>query len=268
MESQQLRATARNVGVAAEIPIDLPGERIDSDQNDPEVRWSQLAAKGHVRKQPTIVCHHAFADETGENQHQTAEKLIPIKGARFLNLRQQAAGALNGSSNQVRKETDEKTVLQKGLGRLHAAFINIHDIGDFFERIEGDARGKDDANQLQWDLMKADLIEQTREGVGEEIEVLEDPQDRQVQDKREDQPIFPFRIRLVRHHLMGYEEIRNGGSDHERQEAPIPPAVEKVARQKQKNVPRPMAEAPVRQHDGNQEDKVNRGVKKHDDEST
>ena len=66
---------------------------------------------------------------------------------------------------------------------------------------------------------------------------------------------------------MGDEEIRGGGSDHERQEAPIPPGIKEIARHQQKNVLRAMAEAPIRQHDGDQEDKVNWRVKKHADES-
>src|SRR5205823_1929941 len=86
MVAQQLRATARNIAVTAEVAIDLPGKRVGSDQNNPKIRRTELAAKSRVCEHCTIVPDYAFAHEARKNKHQAVEKTIRIEGAVLLNL--------------------------------------------------------------------------------------------------------------------------------------------------------------------------------------
>src|SRR5690349_24181275 len=107
MKSQKLCTAARYVAVAAEVSIDLPGESVGPQQDYPEIGASELAAESRVRDQCTVVCNHTFAQQSGENQHQTIKKAIAIEGPLLLNLREEMLGPLNGACNQVRKKTDE-----------------------------------------------------------------------------------------------------------------------------------------------------------------
>src|SRR5437879_7150733 len=50
MEAHQLSAAACDIAIPAEISVHLPRKRICSDQNHPEVRLSELAAKGRIRQ--------------------------------------------------------------------------------------------------------------------------------------------------------------------------------------------------------------------------
>src|SRR5437588_6042590 len=111
MEAQQLGATSRNIAVATEVAIDLPGKRVGSDQNNPEIRRTELATKSRVCEKSTIVRDHAFAHEAGKNKHQAVEKSIRIKAAALLNLRKEMSRSLNRPCNQMREEADEDTVV-------------------------------------------------------------------------------------------------------------------------------------------------------------
>src|SRR5437879_7790291 len=63
METHQLSAAARDVAVTAEISVDLPCECVGAEQNDPQGRLPELAAKRRVRQHRAIVGDHALADE-------------------------------------------------------------------------------------------------------------------------------------------------------------------------------------------------------------
>jgi len=105
VEAKQLCAPTRNIAVTAEISVDLPSERIGAEENDPEVWTSELAAKGRVRQESTIVCNHALAEKARKNQQHAVEKTIRIEGATILNLREADATAFEWAP-QSSGETD------------------------------------------------------------------------------------------------------------------------------------------------------------------
>src|SRR5438552_2442208 len=158
IKAQQLCAAASNVRVTAEISVNLPRKPVNADQNHPKARRPELPPKRGVGKKSAVVRDHAFSDESGKNQHQTAEELVRIERPLFLNLREQASRSLNGPGNQVGTEIDVKTIIQKRIGGRDFALINIDDVGDLFKGVERNSRRKDDANQRQWEVMKPELI--------------------------------------------------------------------------------------------------------------
>src|SRR5712671_5067800 len=158
MEAQQLSATARNIAVAAEVAIDLPGKRVGSDQNNPKIRRTELTAKSRVCEQGTIVRDNAFAHEAGKNEHQAVEKTIRIEGAVLLNLRKKMSRSLNRSGNQVREEADEEAIVQEGLRRFEPSFINVHDVGNFLKGVKRNARWKNHANEGKGNVVNAQRL--------------------------------------------------------------------------------------------------------------
>src|SRR5260370_16299919 len=104
MESEQVSASSRDIAIAAEISVHLPRERIRSDQHNPQVWLSELAAKSCIRQQSAIVRDHALAQEPGKNQHQTVEEPVRIEGAVPLDLRKQLPPSLNRACHQLRQQ--------------------------------------------------------------------------------------------------------------------------------------------------------------------
>jgi hypothetical protein len=171
------------------------------------------------------------------------------------------AGPLNRASDQVREQTDEQSVIDEGFGSLNSSLVDVDNIGDFLKGVERNARWENDADERKRDVMNAQIIEGTEEGTCEEIKVFESPENRKTQNQREDQPPFSMQVRAGRSDFLGDQKINRCAADHEREEAPIPPAVEEVAGEEKKNILAAMCETPVHKNDWNQEDEICGGIK-------
>src|SRR5258708_3530681 len=139
MEAQQLSASARDIAVTAEVSINLPGKRVRSEQHKPEIGRAELTAKNGVCQNGTIIRDHAFSDEARENQHQAIEKSISVESAFLLDLGEQMPRPLYRTSNQVREQTDEETIIEERPGSFDPPFVDVHDIGDFLKRVKRNA---------------------------------------------------------------------------------------------------------------------------------
>lgn len=104
--------------------------------------------------------------------------------------------------------------------------------------------------------MKTEPVKRTHERTRKEIEILEDSQNREIQDERKYKPFFPVGVRAAGRDFLAHEKIHSGAGDHESEKSPIPPAVEEVARKKKENVLGAMIEAPIEQHDWNEEQEI------------
>src|SRR5437879_1942613 len=103
MKAHQLSAAPGDIAIAAEISVHLPRECVRSDQNNPQIWFSELTAEGCVRQQSAIVRDHALAHQAGKDQHQTVKKPVGIKSAIALDLWKQVPRSLNWPRDQVRK---------------------------------------------------------------------------------------------------------------------------------------------------------------------
>src|SRR5207245_7316821 len=211
------------------------------------------AAQDCVRQKRTTSRDHAFPDETRENKHHAIEKAIRVESALLLDLRKQMPWPLYRTGNQVREQADEETIVKERSGSFNSAFIYVHDVGDFLKGVKGNARRKDDANQGQRDIVNSKVFEGGEERSREEIEVFEDPKNRKIQDKGKNKPLLSVKARTGGGNFLGDQKIGGGAANHEHEETPVPPAVEKVASEQEENVLSTMTEAPVQQHDRYQE---------------
>src|SRR6266478_8339287 len=258
MEAQQLCTPTRDIAVTAEVSINLPRKRIRSQQNQPEVRRPELTPKHGVGEKGAVVCDHAFPEETREDQHQAIEKSICVESTLPLGLRKQVPWPLYRTGNQVSEQTDEETIIEERSGSLDPPLINVHDISNFLKRVKRNAWRKDDANEGQRDIVNAKLLEGAEEGAREEVKVFENPQNREIQDERENEPLLPMGGRTAGDDLLCDQEVHRGATNHESEETPIPPSVEKVTGKKKENVLGAMIQAPIQQHDWNEEQEIGR----------
>src|SRR6267143_4081796 len=236
VETQQLSAASGNIAVTAEIPVDLPGECVGPKEYKPEVCGAELSAEDRICQNRTIVCDHALADETRENQHYAIEKSIGVENALPLDLRKQMPWPLYRTGYQVREQTDEQTIIEERSGSLNPAFIYVHDVGDFLKGVKRNARWKKNANQRQRNIVNAQPVQSAQERPREEIEILEDPKNREIQDEGKNKPLLSVRVRTAGGNFPRDQKIHAGAANHEHEETPVPTAVEKVASEQEENV--------------------------------
>ena len=90
-----------------------------------------------------------LAQKAGEDQQHAVEQSIGVEHPILLHLRQQMSRPLDRARNQVRKQTDEQAVVDKRSRRLEPALVDVDDVGHFLERVERNARRKDDIEERQ-----------------------------------------------------------------------------------------------------------------------
>ena len=79
-------------------------------------------------------------------------------------------------------------------------------------------------------MVQAEVVQHAGERADKEIEIFKNPEDGEVQDQGKDEPLSAMRILRGRHDFLSDQKIRRGAANHEREEAPVPPAVEEVTR--------------------------------------
>src|SRR5439155_17260887 len=99
--------------------------------------------------------------------------------------------------------------------------------------------------------------------VREKIEIFKCSENGEIKHQREDEPFLAVRVQTIGSDFLRNQEIHAGAADHKRKETPIPPAIKEIAREQQKNVLSAAIQAPIGQHNRDQENKVRRRVKKH-----
>ena len=90
----------------------------------------------------------------------------------------------NGPSHEVRKECDEHREVEKILGRRNLSTVDVDDVAHRHERVERDADGQQNAQRDEVDL-PSERGEDAVEAVSEEVEILEEPEQRQVETQAE-----------------------------------------------------------------------------------
>ena len=265
VEAHQLGAAARDIAITAEVSVNLPGEGVRPEKNDPEVGLSKLAAKRRVRQQRAIVSNHAFANEPRNNQHEAVKKAVRVETAILLNLRKKMPGPLNWAGDQMGKQADEQSVFDKRFRRCESAFIDVHNVGDFLKRIERDAGRKKDTDQRQGNIVDTERAKHRGKRIHEEIEILERSENGKIHDQRKDEPFPAVDVSRLRSDSLRDQKIDQRAANHEGEESPVPPSVEEVAGAQQKDVLLAAAQAPIDEHDGNQKDKIDRRIKEHGD---
>ena len=84
----------------------------------------------------------------------------------------------------MREQRDEQGVVYEGVCRLELAVVNVDDVGDLLERVEGDPRRQYDSQHRRCNA-ESKRIEQRGKRVREEVEVLEETEKRQVDADRQ-----------------------------------------------------------------------------------
>ena len=262
MEAHQLRRAARDVAVAAEIAVDLPGESVNSQQRGSETRYAELARERLVGDDGAGVSDDAFAEKAGENENQSVIEGIGVETALVLNLRQQMRRPLDGAGDQMREQADEERVVEERLGRFHLFPVDVDDVRKLLERVERNAGRQGHLQQRDGGLRQAQSMGQGREGIDEEVEVFEVAEEPEVDanGNREEKTAF-FGIRGTADEARA-EEIDNGRGENEAQKPDIPPAIKDVTGDQKQHVLAFPVQPPVQKNDEDEKESEGWSVEK------
>ena len=113
--------------------------------------------------------------------------------------------------------------------------VNVNGIAKGLESIEADPDGQNDIESS-----RCDRASQEREGLNEVIEkkiiIFKEAQETEVDDDGRPYKEFTLMVFLVFSESDTHEEIDEGAEENERQEAPVPPAVEHIARHENQRI--------------------------------
>ena len=251
LDAHQLRDPARDVRVAGEVAVDLKRERIDGDEHvEAAGRRRGTEHRRHQIRQ--VVGDEHLLERAPGDEPEPFDNLLARDAPRPLDLRQQLARAQDRPGDQVRKERDEQREVEKPRCRRDLSAIHVDHVADRHERVERDADRQQHVHRDRIEV-PPEMPRHRRRAVGEEIEILEEPQhpeiERQAHDERQPAPRGAGRpIDHARH-----EEVDDGRPDQQSEKPPVPRRVEVVARGEQHHVLRTMRQHAIERVDDEKE---------------
>lgn len=141
--TQQQRHTDGNIGIAAEIGIDL--QRVTEDAEDGfHTGVIGRAVEDTVDVIDSNVIGQDFFTEPVDDPEHRHSKLFFAQVIGLVDLVEKLIGLHNGAGHQVRKKADKEPVIENGSHGLDLFPVDIHGIGDGLEGKKGNAHREDE----------------------------------------------------------------------------------------------------------------------------
>src|SRR5690242_16419471 len=137
---------------------------------------------------------------------------------------------LDRTCDQMREKAYEERIFDEASRSLDLSRVDIDDIGHFLKGVEGNSRRENNLQETTRDVVKSEHLESMSCGIQEEVKILEESQNREIDNERSDKK------ELARFWILGVfncfcDNVIDGSrSNHQQQKSPVPPAVEKIAR--------------------------------------
>ena len=185
LDAHQLRRAARDVRVAGEVAVDLEREGVDAEQ-DVDARVWRRRIEGGVGEPGEVVGDEDFLEVPHAMSHAPSRicSRVMRRGASICDSRFEARRI--GPGHQVRKERDEHREVQQVARRRDLAPVDVDDVAHRHERVERDADRQQDSQGDEVDV-PPERAEESVQAVGEEIEVLEESEQREVEPQADDE---------------------------------------------------------------------------------
>ena len=176
------RATDGDIRVAGEVAIDLYGEENGSDDNA-ETGGFRGVVIDRIDEFRDQIGNDDLFKEADRHLLQADEGVIRFELVMSLELGEKIVGTLDRARNELGEEGNEERVPAEMSFRLDLASVNVNNVGERLEGIEGDTDGED---QLERDEIRfsAEEIPDGNGGIRKEIEVFEEEQNAERRNER------------------------------------------------------------------------------------
>src|SRR5271166_432528 len=133
----------RHVRVARKVAVEL--NRI-GDGGRPERAASKSSRRriDRIHNLRELVCDDRLLQKAEQKESCAKLDAAPIQAAQSLKLGEKIAGPHNRACDQMREEHKKQHVVEKVAFGRDAPSIDIDDVADGLERVEGDSEGEDD----------------------------------------------------------------------------------------------------------------------------
>ena len=263
LDSKEFGCTDGNIGIAGEVAVNLESEEDGGKQQGaPALRL--IGRKHLVDVDGTVVGYDHFFEQSPQNLAHSIDTLFIYKSARLSELRQQVRRPLDRARNELREETDESEEPDDIAGRFQLSTIDVNGIAERLEGVETDADGEDYLEQQPFCLPAEEHV---RKGRDEEIIILENAQDKQVEDDIDRIDRLGFsRCLPVLVNKKARSETTGRGECNQEKEPPVPPSIEDVGHHYDEEILQLkvlLEDEPIEQKHYRQEDGELYGVEKH-----
>ena len=222
-ESEDGAETDGHVGVPAEIVVDLEGVADRSQPRGHAVQLVDRLGEHFVGYGSQCIGEENLLGESHDEAFDAIGDFLEVHRA-ILDLVGYVVVLDDRSSHQLREEADVECELVDVFLRLDFLSVNVHNIADGLEGVEGDANGHDDLDEV--DVPAKELIDV----FNKEVEVFEVEQEAQVsQNGEQKQRLFT----LVLRDQNSADVVDNDGEQHHRHIPRFSPGVEEDACQEQ-----------------------------------
>ena len=240
LEAEELGRAARDVGVAAEVAVDLEREAVERD--DDLGRAERGGVVEHAVDQ--VHAHEVREDDLLRHAHRDQEERVPDPLAgqprRPVDLRQELGRAHDRAGDELREEGDVEAEADEAAARLEPPAVDVDRVAERLERVEADADGQQDVEDGRIELHPEQREDVPRRGA-EEVEVLEDAEEAEVAAEADQQPSLLARLRLRAGDLEAGREVEERGEEDQPDVGRVPRHVEGAAGEEEEEQPRPRA---------------------------
>ncbi len=222
-----------HVAVAGEVEVELRGV---GQGAEPGVAGGRvLQGEAVVGEGGQGVGDEHLLDEALHEAGAAFGELVDGVGA-VVELVDQVLEAQHRAGDQVREDRDEGGEVDQVVGRRGIAAVDVDDVADRLEGVEGDADRQQDVGQHE--RLHAERGDDLVEAVDAEVGVLEVPEHAEVDHHAEDQPA----LRGTGAYAGGADAqadpvVEDGDPGEQQEEVHPPPGVEHVAGDQQQQVP-------------------------------
>jgi len=171
--------------------------------------------------------------------------------------------ALDGTSDQMRKDRNKQSIVDEAARRGDIAAIDIDHISDFLKGVERNARRQKNLDPVPRDRMHAERGENLDKGIDKKVEILEKSQKRKINDEGKQQQIFAAAVVGRGRQPVGNVVVEASRAAHQEQEPVIPPAVKEITAREQQPILPAKPKLPINGDYQAQKNKIDRGVEKH-----
>ena len=250
-ESEHQAEADRHVRVAAEVEIDL--ERV-GDRTVPGVKTAQVArVERGVRDLAARIRQQDLLRHAEHEERRAAREFLPGQRA-FTELVRDVLESDDRTCDELREHRNVAGIVDEVRDDLCIAAVDVDHVTHALERVEADAERQDHAEEAQI-LRFRDAESRHRRVVvvQPEIEILEEPEDRQVADDGDrDEQLLPRRVCA---HQATVRVVHARVEQHQQAEPRVCPAIEDVAEDRQREVAKLLRRGIVPQQRQRQEEK-------------
>ena len=263
LDSKEFGCSDGDVGITREITVDLESEE-DGGKQQGTTALRLIGIENLVHINGAVIRNNHLFEQSPKNLPQTINPIFILKRARPPELRQQVRRSFNRAGDELRKETDEGEKLDDIAGRFQLSTIDIYGIAERLEGVETDADGED---YLEQQSFRLSAEEHVRKGCDEEIIILENAQNKQVEDNVDDIDRLGFSGRLaVFVNEKTCKETAGRSECDQEKKPPVPPAIKDVGYHYNKEILQLevlLEDEPIEQKHYRQENGELYGVEKH-----